>query len=275
MKTFEQLKSISEIYTNQAKDIPNNPFLLCNRLQIQYRYKRQCIQDFGGSNPLEHTPAILYNKGKTNAPDYVLYVDESNKYWRFYMFHEMAHYILEHDIDSSENEQEANMLTCLLIAPLHLLPTYLKSASDLSTFANIPIGHSEEYWQEIYKILHKPLYKRIKTVLTVSILSICLFVGLSTGIKYIQSLQNETIQSNSTQQNILDNSVTTPSPTQKINETSQTNVIDATEMYYVTPTGTKYHTADCRYVKNKTNIQEIQNPESKGYQPCSICIKDE
>lgn len=43
------------------------------------------------------------------------------------------------------------------------------------------------------------------------------------------------------------------------------------QVYYVTKTGKKYHTADCSYLKSKIEIT-YDDIISKGYSPCSRCI---
>lgn len=44
--------------------------------------------------------------------------------------------------------------------------------------------------------------------------------------------------------------------------------------YLVTPTGSKYHTADCGYVRGRDNTRRLSEEElnSGGYQPCEKCI---
>lgn len=45
-----------------------------------------------------------------------------------------------------------------------------------------------------------------------------------------------------------------------------------TETYvYVTPTGKKYHTSDCRYVYPSTAIELDLDTAKKSYTPCSVC----
>lgn len=40
---------------------------------------------------------------------------------------------------------------------------------------------------------------------------------------------------------------------------------------YVTPHGQKYHTADCIYVKNRTDLIALDPSEAKNYEPCKVC----
>ena len=47
--------------------------------------------------------------------------------------------------------------------------------------------------------------------------------------------------------------------------------------YYITATGTKYHTKDCRYIDNKESKSRMTNEEFESgyYDPCSDCLPDE
>ena len=40
---------------------------------------------------------------------------------------------------------------------------------------------------------------------------------------------------------------------------------------YVTPSGNKYHTKDCRYIDEKTAVEIPIEKASESYAPCSIC----
>ena len=116
MRSFKQLLDIAQIYTKQFTSFPCNPFLLCTQLQISFKVRSQAVEDFAGTNPLISAPAILY-KESGKVPSYIIYFDETSMYWRFYIFHEIAHYVLGHTSDSLQEEQEANLKACLLIAP--------------------------------------------------------------------------------------------------------------------------------------------------------------
>ena len=45
--------------------------------------------------------------------------------------------------------------------------------------------------------------------------------------------------------------------------------------YYMVGSGEKYHTENCSYVKNATELSEItkEDIEIYGYEPCKRCIK--
>jgi hypothetical protein len=40
---------------------------------------------------------------------------------------------------------------------------------------------------------------------------------------------------------------------------------------YKTPSGEKYHTATCRYVKNVSEKIEVSSAQQQGLSPCSMC----
>ncbi len=178
------------------------------------------------------------------------------------MFHELAHYILEHDIDDIQSEQEANMLACLLLAPPFKLPTYLKNAQDLSCQYQMPIGRAEEYWNELkqFKIKTNKKAKYFLILFCITLI-ILLFIGVF--------IQNPLPRQNNNIQPINNTPILYSSPSPSV-QTVENN----TKIYYITETGKKYHTAGCRYIKNKDNIQGISLEDAigQGYDPCSVCI---
>jgi hypothetical protein len=40
---------------------------------------------------------------------------------------------------------------------------------------------------------------------------------------------------------------------------------------YVTKTGKKYHTADCRYLRKSKTPLKLKDAVKAGYTPCSVC----
>lgn len=262
MKTFEQLRQIAEAYTIEASNLPANPFQLCSRLQIAFKTKEQYLKDYNSPNLFERTPAILSKLGAPQKPENVIYYNENTHYWRFYIFHELSHYILDHEADGNIEEQEANMLACLLIAPIHSVPTFLKCAHDLSQIAQIPIAHAEEYWKELCNIGYNR--KRLKRIRTRTTIVICLFWVVLGVIFFAQYTTSKNTTS-------IPDPILPPTVTPFIQ--SELTQADEHTTYYITPTGTKYHLPDCQYVKNNSNIISITNPQEQGYLPCKVCLK--
>lgn len=65
----------------------------------------------------------------------------------------------------------------------------------------------------------------------------------------------------------------------KDEDTTQTKVTEATTakassgQYYVTQSGTKYHTSYCSYLSKSRIAVSLETIRSKGYSPCSRCIR--
>lgn len=148
--TYKQLKKIAKPHIRKGAELPANGFILCNQLHIPFKTEKQYEEDCVGLyNPLYNTPALLCKNCKGEK---TIYFKTNTRYWNFYIFHEIAHYLLGHEDDSPQNELDADMLACILVAPIENLPTYLKTARDISSLCQIPIDKAEVYWQEIYPI---------------------------------------------------------------------------------------------------------------------------
>ena len=148
--TYKQLKKIATPHIREGSNLPSNSFLLLNQLHIPFKNDKQCRDDFKGKyNPLYEHPAFLLTEPNG---DKTVYFNSNTMYWNFYIFHEIAHYLLGHEMSSPQNEIDADMLACILAAPIENLPTYLKTARDLSSLCQIPIDKAEMYWQEIFPI---------------------------------------------------------------------------------------------------------------------------
>lgn len=156
---YKELRKIATSHIIKGENVPTNSFLVATQLKLPYRTKEQWDEDFKElkeQNPLNNVPALLYIK-KHNSP--MIYFNPATRFWNFYIFHEIAHYLLKHEERSLQNELDANMLACILIAPIENLPTYLKTARDLSCLCKIPIDRAEEYWQEIKtKLFRRKFY---------------------------------------------------------------------------------------------------------------------
>lgn len=58
--------------------------------------------------------------------------------------------------------------------------------------------------------------------------------------------------------------------------TDRNNNRNDTTEYYITVTGSKYHRADCVFVKNKSNVRPItvEQIKTSRYEPCKVCLPD-
>lgn len=110
-----------------------------------------------------------------------------------------------------------------------------------------------------YKRSYKPLYFAICLVLT-SVISATAGYNLHSGTAPQPEQYNVPAANNITQQ-----SEPTEIPTQIISENNM-------ELVYVTKSGTHYHKADCRYIKNNNTATSIKADEAdKRYTPCKVC----
>ena len=250
--TYDDLKQIAKPHIREGENLPSNSFLLLNQLHIPFKNEKQCEQDFNDKiTPLKNNPAFLSidsDGGKT------VYFNSNTSYWNFYIFHEIAHYILGHEQNSPQNEIDADMLACILAAPVENLPTYLKSARDLSSLCKIPIDKAEMYWQEIKGEFSK-WYKKswiIGCAIGVVILSIILLVCLKNHSCTPQNIEET-------------NTIIAPAP----DSNNQNN------LFYISSSGTHYHLKDCKHIKYKNNIIHISKDEvdKLNLKPCEDCIK--
>jgi len=51
--------------------------------------------------------------------------------------------------------------------------------------------------------------------------------------------------------------------------------VDADQNFYRTKSGTKYHKADCSYLKNSRILVTVDEIINEGYEPCLKCMKGE
>ena len=256
--TYNDLKQIAQPHIRENENLPSNSFLLLNQLHIPFKSEKQCEDDYKGKmTPLYNHPAFL---SIDSSGEKTIYFSSNTRYWNFYIFHEIAHYLLGHKGNSPQNEMDADMLACILAAPIENLPSYLKSARDLSSLCQIPIDKAEMYWQEIRPIIFKKNFPKW----TLTIGATLLALGLTVSIWVISSNKAIPISDNT-----YKTEKSTPTVTSKIkNDKNIDSVV-------VTPSGTKYHLPSCQYVKDKTNTIEYNISEAidKGYSPCKTCIK--
>lgn len=259
--TYEELKKIAQPHIREGENLPSNAFLLLTQLHIPFKNETQCSEDYGGKmTPLYNVPAFLaeYKGIRT------IYFNSKTGYYNFYIFHEIAHYLLGHEDDSPQNELDADMLACILAAPVKNLPSNIKSARDISTICKIPIDKAEMYWSEIKKEFSNT-YKKI-------IVASCILLALALLISAVSSF-------NKNPQSPVSNNDSEINPSETV-EVIQTQDFEKSEeknenFFYFSSSGTHYHKKDCQYVKYKTNIISIsqEDADTLGLIPCEECIK--
>lgn len=250
--TYEELKKIAQPHIRKTDNLPSNALLLLTQLHVPYRTEKQCREDFKGKyNPLDSYPAFLYIDEEKNK---TMYFNISTRYYNFYIFHEIAHYILGHEDNSPQNEIDANLLACILAAPAENLPTYLKTAEDLSSLCQIPIDKAEMYWQEIKSNFSK-WYKKTWVFY-------CIAGTIILSTIFLLSLTNFPTTAN----NIEETNKTTSAP--------NVNTYNQDALFYTTTSGTHYHAKDCKHIKYKNNSIPILKEEASKFnlEPCGDCM---
>ncbi len=268
--TYEELKKIAQPHLREGDNLPSNAFLLLTQLHIPFKSKRQCEEEFGGKmTPLYNSPAFLEIDSEGNK---TVYFNDSTKYWNFYIFHEIAHYILGHEIDSPQHEMDADLLACILTAPLENLPSTLKSARDLSTLCKIPIDKAEIYWQEIRDNFSIQEKKNIWMYLSFGLIGIVIILF---GCFVWRSGQNGTAEDNKAVININQYQGVTPTK-EDLEIVSDSEKKADEDIYYITSSGTRYHIEGCQYIQGKDNLISATQDEVEKLRlfPCKVCIKE-
>lgn len=254
--TYNELKKIAQPHIRESGNLPSSSFLLLTQLHIPVKNEKQCEQDFNGViSPLKNTPAFLSIDSSGNK---TVYFNSNTPYWNFYIFHEIAHYILGHEQNSPQNEIDADMLACILAAPIENLPKYLQSARDLSSLCEIPIDKAEAYWQEI----KDKASKWHKNILVLGCMIGLIVLSITSGL-YFQNRPDA-------QKNIEEsNTIITPAPDSNIDTYNQN------DLFYITSSGTHYHVKNCKHIKYKTSVIHISKDEvdTLGLDPCGDCIR--
>lgn len=256
--TYEELKKIAQPHIRNGAELPSNSFLLLTQLHIPFKDENQCKVDYNGKmTPLYNTPAFLKIDSDGSK---TIYFKTNTKYWNFYIFHEIAHFLLGHIDDCPQNEMDADMLACILAAPIENFPSTIKSAKDISSLCQIPIDKAEMYWQEIKPIILKQKFPRRAVIISSAFLILVSVIGIRfMGTGKPAPTSNDTYNTEKS----------------SINSTNEIQHTENIDYVVVTTNGKKYHLPSCRYVKNKTNTIEYSISEAidEGYTPCKVCMK--
>lgn len=273
---YNELKSIAQPHLRESDDLPSNAFLLLNQLHIPFKSKAQCEAEYSGKmTPLYNTPAYLEVDTNGNK---TVYFNDSTKYWNFYIFHEIAHYLLGHEDDNPQHEMDADLLACILAAPIENLPSNIKTARDLSTLSKIPIDKAEVYWSEIKENFSTGETKKNPWMFTSFACIGALVLSLIFSIlkPFDSNATNTPISNESPVIHISQYQGTTPIIEQSPKVVSDDVSVDVnSDELYVTASGTKYHIKGCQYIKDKTNLISItiEEAEKLSISPCKRCIK--
>lgn len=248
--TYDELYKIAYKYIDNNSNFPN-AFDIAQRLNIRIKNSIEARRDLiNGKNPLEYCNGCLT---VTNG-EYTIYYNEKSPYCNFTVAHEIAHYLLHHYSDGSDQHHDANILAAILVAPKKSVQNNkIKNEIELSEKYKIPVEVAQIYWEFLDLKSRKDFIKWF--VIAVAIL----LVTFS-----IISLYNKPHTTN-----MNDNVIPTNTPTITTYIKSSTH-----DPVFVTTSGDKYHKHNCYYIENKDNLIEltVETAENAGYKPCKICF---
>lgn len=258
--TFKELLELMYVYVKfTSKELPTNCYnIATQQLNIVIKNSLQCKNDYKASSisdtPLRDNEAIytLY-KG-----EYTIYYDEKNPYSNFFIAHEMAHHLLNHRSDDINKHHDVNLMAAMIVAPPHLIKkNKIHNSLQLATVCKIPSEVAETYWKAYKKVyLQSRRYATLKyagIILSIAILTLgCMFIGYRT-ISPIHTQNGYTNAQSEIRKDTEDNT-----------------------LVYVTKSGKKYHAKNCVYIKNKSNVTEINvdDAEMLGYEKCDVCFEN-
>ncbi len=250
MSNYKELKTISKKY------IGKEVYSIAHELDISVLDEVACNKLFKSNSPLSNQNAVLVTVGNR----YTIYFKES-KHKEYYILHEICHYLLKHNADGEYEENQSNILACMILISDKSINN---DVFDLSEIYNIPVEIVILYIQ--YLKSNTNIYNKRKIILFTSftIAACVLFVsGTLLGAFVINNKTSE----------ITPVVTDTETTTELVSLTTQAQPTDNT--VYITKSGTKYHKENCYYIKNsKTVALTVEQAEQQDYSPCAVCIGD-
>ena len=266
MQYIELKRMIDQHIIRTSEDFPQSAFTIAQSLNLRLKNSAECKQDYKDQYPLYDADAVLARC----YGEYTIYYDENHAYHNFFIAHEIAHYILGHDSESMSNDHDAQIAAAIIVAPVNLVHKYhIKSATQLSEQCKIPINIAILYWDEIqsqtkFSIKDKPFKSIYVAILAVTI-AIC---ATQTYIMLCPTKEN------------FPSTAATEPPIQRIIPTTYPTISPAntapesTEHVYITPSGKKYHVANCRHIRSSEVVElSIDEATALDKEPCGDCIK--
>lgn len=253
MSNYEKLKAISRKYT--GKEV----YSIAADLDVSIKTDEDCLKDFNGSFQLNCNAMLAVANNR-----YIIYYKPC-EYEKYYILHELCHYILKHNTDGKSEEQQSNILACMILIPDKALN---KDIFTLSVVYNIPLHIVYDYI--VYLKSNTNIFKKKKVTISVSIiLMVCILFVLGFIMGALIFGNNSTNKTSAV-------NVETTETTSKTTETTSIPVnsdVSNNDMVYITKSGGKYHKANCYYIRNRNTIEvTVDEAKGQGYEPCAICF---
>ncbi len=213
---------------------------------------------------------------------YIIYYDE-DYYKNYWIIHEFSHYILKHNHDGKIQEYSANLMSCMIIAPVKsLIKKKIFTSDEIHKKYCIPKDIAIMYFNELVKnenkyscnVNNKTFKSKLVKNYKKALLLFSIFI-----ISILSFTLNENIQ-NSKKDSLIKIMFSAETTSVAAFNAFKTNIYKNTKSdednitVYITKTGKKYHRASCQYVKNKVTVftLSIENAKLSGYTPCSKCL---
>lgn len=248
MSDYNYLKTISKKY--EGKEVHK----IAASLGMTLKTEKDAEKDFLHSDPLKDRDAILTLAGS----QYVIYY-KSGIYEDFFILHEICHYLLKHYYDGDYEENQANILACMILIPQKELK---EDMLVLSYKYNIPPHIAYKSIPAIRKNKKPP--KRLFAALV--------FIGVLVLFAVAGSVLSLFFNSNTDTVPVVETTET--STIAEHTTVAETTTADQQqETVYITKSGKKYHKSDCFYIAGRdTASVTVEEAEQQGYSPCSVCF---
>lgn len=249
MSNYKELKTISKEYT--GKEV----FLIAASLGISLKNDKDCLNDFNNTFPLKKHNAILSLAGNK----YVIYYKPC-KYEEFYILHEICHYIFKHNADGEYEENQSNILACMILIPdsAIYMDTY-----KISELYNIPVDIVVLYIN--YLRTNTNLFQKRRLIVFA-----CATLSASVLLVSCTLLGNVIFNDTKPNKTSVVFSHTETTTEQPVALTTQAIY----DIVYITKTGNKYHKQDCYYIRGRNTLTiTLSEANNQGYLPCSVCYQ--
>lgn len=261
------------------------------RVEKNFTHLEQYAKEAKGFTYIREKGIIIYIQDELSLPEKVKV-----------LAHELGHVELKHSFygilelanerdENSPQEQEADEFAIVLLAPpclLKHLGIHLKTDIKALTLLDEKDATHVMHRMQVYTSMFTEYEKRIislyedgkincdiaKTVFwstkkcrysfIIIIVMIFIFCFIYINIRHSSALTSNDLQT----ANIVVNSSIIQLEVDK-----NDSEISSIENVYTLPAGGKFHTKDCRYIKNKKNVTSlpISDARHKGLTPCTVC----
>ena len=257
MSNYNLLKTFSKKY--EGKEVHK----IAASLGMTLKTEEDANKDFLKSNPLKDRDAILALAGS----QYVIYY-KSGKYENYFILHEICHYLLKHYYDGDYEENQANILACMILIPKQEL-------RDDMLVLSLKYGIPPDIAYKSISALRKnkqPSNRLFTVFISVGALALIVLTGFIISLFFDNNINTVPVTVVTITQT-TEASTITELTTEQLTTVAETTASEQQETVYITKSGKKYHKSDCFYISGRdTTSVTVEEAEQQGYSPCSVCF---